>query len=396
MRNGDDMRIIFPTIAFTQDGGSIYNDLVNCLLEHGHKIVICRSDDKIKRTTLNIINNNFQILNIKTGNQFEKNLIKKGINMLLLEQQFILGINKHLKDYDFDLVLYATPPISLNGVVKFCKEKYNAKSFLMLKDIFPQNAIDLCMIKENSIIHKFFSRKEKRLYQISDYIGCMSNKNKEYLNKYDKSIQEKCHIFFNSIKLNSNIEKSTNFNVDYTTFLFGGNIGKPQNIKGLIEIIDELKSYSKAKFIIVGKGTEDIIVKQYSVENSINLTYVPYLEKKEYTELLSSADVGLISLDPRFTIANIPSKLPTYYHLKKPVLAITDKHTDLKEMILDEDCGWWCNATNKDEIINCIKEICESKEKQIQKGLNAFNYAKKYFDVEINVKQIEKFMEEIK
>lgn len=390
------MKIIFPTIAFSHNGGSIYNDLVNCLLEHGHEIVICRSDSTVEYTVLEKINDKFQILNIKTGNQFEKNLIKKGINMLLLEKQFVSGIKKYLSNYNFDLVLYATPPISLNGVVKYCKEKYKANSFLMLKDIFPQNAIDLGMIKENSMIHKFFSNKEKKLYQLSDYIGCMSNKNKEYLNKYGKEIINKSHIFYNSIKIDDKIEKKVDYNIEYTTFLFGGNIGKPQNIDGLIEIIDNLKSYSKAKFIIVGKGTEDSTVKEYSRENSVNLTYIPYLEKREYIKLLDSADVGLISLDPRFTIANIPSKLPTYYNLQKPVLAITDAYTDLKDMILDEDCGWWCNASNKQEIIDCIKEICESKEKQIQKGLNAFNYAKKYFDVEINVKQIEKFMEENK
>lgn len=390
------MRIIFLTISYNQNGNSIYNDLINSLINHNHQITICRSNCEIGKTTLKKVNENLHILDIQTGNQFEKNLIKKGINMLFLERQFIKAIKKNLQSYSFDLVLYATPPISLNGVVEFCKKNFNAKSFLMLKDIFPQNAIDLKMIKKNSFIHKFFSKKEEKLYRISDYIGCMSQKNKDYLKKYDLSIQQKSHIFFNSVKISDEKDEEIPASSQYTVFLFGGNIGKPQNINYLLKIIDYLKTYPKSKFIIVGKGTEKEIVENYAKTNSRNFKYINFLEKEEYENLLKSADIGLISLDPRFTIANIPSKLPTYYNLKKPVLAITDTCTDLKDMILENECGWWCDANDMENIINTIKEICESKEEQKRRGLNAYNYLKEYFDVEINVKQIENFMEETK
>ncbi|RGS74705.1 hypothetical protein [Coprococcus sp. AF21-14LB] len=103
-------------------------------------------------------------------------------------------------------------------------------------------------------------------------------------------------------------------------------------------------------------------------------------------------DVGLISLDPRFTIPNIPSKFQTYLKLKKPVFAMTDRNTDLKEMIEDHKCGWWCAADNEAEIIQTIKYICENKEEQIQKGKNGFEYLKQEFDVEKNVDKIEAFM----
>ena len=390
------MKIFFPTIAYKMNSGSIYNDLVDCLIEHGHQIVICKSCSNEKKSTISKINSNLTILDIKTGDQFEHNMIKKGINMMLLEKQFIYGIKKFLKNNQFDLILYATPPISLNGVVKFCKKKYNAKTFLMLKDIFPQNAVDLRIIKQNSFIDKVFSKKEENLYQLSDYIGCMSQKNLEYLRKFEDPIKNKAHLFFNSIRINKEEKFAQSAEKkDRTTFLFGGNLGKPQNISFLLNIIDNLKDYPLANFIIVGKGSEDFLVKQYSEKNSINFQYLPYLKKSEYDKLLKTCDVGLISLDPRFTIANIPSKLPTYYACRKPVLAITDEFTDLRDMIETEKCGWWCSANQKKQIIDLIKEICQSKDEQILRGLNARSYALKYFDVEQNVRQIEEFMEEL-
>lgn len=390
------MRIIFPTISYNQNDNSIYNDLIDSLINHNHQVVVCRSNCEIHKTTLRKINENLQILDVKTGNQFEKNLVKKGINMLLLEKQFIRAIKENLLSYSFDLILYATPPISLNGVVEFSKKHFNAYTFLMLKDIFPQNAVDLKIIKKSSLIYKYFAAKEEKLYRISDYIGCMSQKNKDYLKKYDLSIQKKSHVFFNSVKINNKNTKETFDSHEYTTFLFGGNMGKPQNINYLLKIIESLKTYPKSKFIIVGKGTEKEVVENYAKTNSINFKYINFLEKEEYENLLKSADIGLISLDPRFTIANIPSKLPTYYNLKKPVLAITDTCTDLKNMILENECGWWCDSNDMENIINTIKEICESKKEQKRRGKNAYVYAKKYFDVEINVKQIENFYNMIK
>lgn len=386
------MKILFPTIAYNINGSSIYNDIVNCLNEHGHEIIVCRSDSSINEDNLEYVNDRLKILHVKTNNQFEKNLIKKGVNMLLLEKQFIRAIKKELVTQSFDLILYATPPISLNGVISYCKSIYGAKAFLMLKDIFPQNAVDIGLMKYKSFIWRYMKKKEIKLYNISDYIGCMSKKNQEYLRQYGDKIYSKSDIFYNSVKINDELQFHSQKD-EKTRFLFGGNIGKPQNIGLLIEIIEELRNYNKAQFIIAGKGTEEIIIQEYAQHNQTNFQYFNYLPKEEYEALLDEIDIGLIMLDPRFTIANIPSKLPMYYNHGKPVLAITDTFTDLKEMITDEECGWWCSALDKRKIIELIISIAEGKDEQLKKGKNAYNYAKKHFDVEKNVEQIEKFME---
>ena len=82
-------------------------------------------------------------------------------------------------------------------------------------------------------------------------------------------------------------------------------------------------------------------------------------------------------------------------NLKKPVLALTDTNTDLKEIISNAKCGWWYDARNINEIILGIKQICENKQIQKIKGKNGFEYLKKNYDVNINVRQLEKFMEEL-
>lgn len=388
------MNILFVSMSLELGCKDLYCDLIDSLLKRKHKITVVRSLPNITKTTFYTQESGLDILDVKTGDPFSKNLFKKGFNQILIGTCLKNAIKRYLSNYSFDLLLYATPPVTLAGVVKYCKDKYHAKTFLMLKDIFPQNAVDLGMMSENGIIYKYFRNQEKKYYKYSDYIGCMSQANLEYVLKHNPEVsKEKVHIFPNSIEIDCT--GKTVFNEDKTVFMFGGNLGKPQNVSFLINLSRKLKDYSKAEFVIVGGGTEQKKIIEYvNNEKPSNLIFNKRLPQEEYEKLLQTADVGLISLDPRFTIPNVPSRMQSYMKLKKPIFAITDTATDIKDMILDNDCGWWCDARNLSDAEKIIKTICENKENQKKKGLNGFDFLKREFDVELNADKIEDFYNE--
>lgn len=388
------MNVLFISMSLELGCKDLYCDLIDSLLKRNHKITVVRSLPNITNTTFQQQESGLSVLDVKTGDPFSQNLLKKGLNQIMIGTYLKWAIKEYLSKENYDLILYATPPVTLAGVVKFCKEKYHAKTFLMLKDIFPQNAVDLGMMSKNGIIYKYFRNQEKKYYKYSDYIGCMSQANLEYVLKHNPEIKkEKIHIFPNSIEID--FTGKTIFNEGKTVFMFGGNLGKPQNVSFLIDLSRRLKGYSKAEFIIVGGGTEQgKIIEYVTNEKPANLKFSKRLPQEEYEKLLQTADVGLISLDPRFTIPNVPSRMQSYMKLKKPIFAITDTATDIKGMILDNDCGWWCDARNLSDAEKIIKAICENKENQKKKGLNGFEFLKREFDVELNADKIEDFYNE--
>ena len=115
-----------------------------------------------------------------------------------------MAIKKYFADVKFDLVLYPTPPVTQVTTVEYVKKRDGAKSYLLLKDIFPQNAVDIGMMKKTgpkSILYKMFRKKEEKLYKISDYIGCMSQANVDYVIKHNPGIDaSKVHINPNSVE----------------------------------------------------------------------------------------------------------------------------------------------------------------------------------------------------
>lgn len=383
-------KILFVSINYNEEQKNLYTDLVDALVDRGHLVTVITSNSNKS------FQKEYRQIGFKENITKNNNLIKKGISTIMVSFKFKKVIKKSISDTDtFDLILYATPPITFNSVIKFCKKRFNSKTYLMLKDIFPQNAVDLKMFSKKNPIYWYFRHKEKNLYKLSDYIGCMSEGNMKYLLEHNSNIsKKKVGIFYNSIKIREYDE--IDIKRKETIFIFGGNLGKPQNIPGLLNIVNKLSNYKFAKFIIIGSGSEDKEIKKFIEDNKPdNLILYEHLPRDKYEKKLLESDVGLISLDPRFTIPNIPSKLQSYMNLKKPILALTDTNTDLKEIISNAKCGWWYDARNINEIILGIKQICENKQIQKIKGKNGFEYLKKNYDVNINVRQLEEFMEEL-
>lgn len=97
-----------------------------------------------------------KILGVKTLNIQKTNIVEKGIGMLLLERQYLHAIRKYFTNVYFDLILYSTPPITFNQVIESEKKRCVARTYLLLKDIFPQNAVDLGMFSRKGLFYRFF------------------------------------------------------------------------------------------------------------------------------------------------------------------------------------------------------------------------------------------------
>ena len=118
------------------------------------------------------------------------------------------------------------------------------------------------------------------------------------------------------------------------------------------------------------------------------------VEKEEFERLVAASDIGLISLDYRFTIPNYPSRILTYLQAKLPILAITDTSTDIGLDIVSNDVGWWINNNNLKEFKETIYKILEelNEEKVDKKKINSYKFLENNFDVYYSYKKIvEKF-----
>lgn len=398
------LNVLFLTLSGMEDINErgIYPDLVRELSKKGLNVyVIFPREKRTKLPTEITTIGNIKLLKVKTGNITKTSFIEKGISTLLLEGQYLRAIKKYFSSIRFDLVLYSTPPITFERVIKYLKRRDNCKTYLILKDIFPQNAVDIGILKEGSLIWRYFRMKEKSLYQISDVIGCMSEGNVKYVLEHNNEIEkQKMEVFPNSIEpidIRRSGDRKTfekyNIPSHSTLFVYGGNLGKPQGIDFLLKISDNFDKVMNSHLLIVGSGTEYELIRRHLAEvNSKNVTLIQELPKIEYDQLLEVADIGLIFLDHRFTIPNFPSRLTAYMEHSLPVLAATDTCTDLKEVIIQSMSGLWSESGDIEAFISNANRLSIDVTLRGRLGINGRKYLEEHYDIRKNVKTITKHL----
>lgn len=404
------MNVLFLTLADYKSiyVHGLYSDLLRQFIEHGDTVYMVSSSDNSKPQETIIEEEHSKIVKVPIMMMQKTNIIKKGISMLTIDGKFKKRVKKYLGDVKFDLILYPTPPITLLGTVKYIKSRDRATTYLLLKDIFPQNAVDIGMMSKvglRGFLYQYFRYKEKQLYRTSDYIGCMSKANVEYVLQHNSYIDvNKVEINPNSIEVFdmsvSDVDRTFMRNkygipVNKKVFVFGGNLGKPQGISFMIECMSAVLELEDAFFLIVGDGTEYVKIENYLAEsNQENVRLMKRLPREDYDTLVGACDIGMIFLDHRFTIPNYPSRIISYMQAKIPVLAVTDPNTDIGKDITEGGFGWWCESNNQEDFRSTIEYILHEDTKKI--GIKGFEYLKRHFTVEQSYETIMKRYKETK
>lgn len=390
------MNIIFLTLYRLNniEERNIYSDLMRKFRDEGHQVyIVTPCERRLGLNTSLEESNGVKILNVKTLNVQKTNVIEKGIGTLLMENQYKAVIKKYLRGIQFDLITYSTPPITFTNVVKFLKHKNpNAITYLQLKDIFPQNAVDIGMFGEKSVFYWFFRRKEKALYRVSDYIGCMSPANVKFVVDHNPEVDtSKVEVAPNSVELTNTevpnvvvknaIREKYGIPVDKPVFIYGGNLGKPQGIDFLVKCLDANKGRKDCHFVVVGSGTEQQKIQTwYDTSKPENTTVLKALPKTDYDTLVQTCDVGLIFLDHRFTIPNYPSRLLSYLEYKMPVLCATDPNTDMGRIAEENGYGYWCESVRHEEFTALVDKMLASDRKAM--GEKGYQFLKENYLVE--------------
>lgn len=354
---------------------TLYSDLMREFQKHGHSVYVVSANEKRFESVPELYEDNgIKCVCMRIGNLTKCSLPEKAITMMTISQKYISGIKKYYSDIHFDLILYPTPPISFLGAVEHVKKKDNAKTYLLLKDIFPQNAVDIGIMSKigmKGLIYKHYRKQEKRLYRISDFIGCMSQANVDYVLKHNPEIRpEKVEVCPNCLDIRDmsvdavirrQIREKYGIPENKKVFVYGGNLGKPQGIPFLIECLKKSESISDAFFLIIGDGTEYGLLEDYvNTDKPSNVKLMKRLPKEDYDSMVGACDVGLIFLDHRFTIPNFPSRFLAYMQAKLPVLAATDPNTDIGKVIVDGEFGWWCESNDSGRFVDEIKKIIKA------------------------------------
>lgn len=339
-----------------------------------------------------------EVLYFRSGEIKNISKIKRAINETLLSYHAWSATKHFFKENHFDGIVYYSPTIFWGYLVKKLKSLWKCKSYLILRDIFPQWTLDNGLMKENSPIYRYFKFFEWVNYKNAGTIGVMSPSNLDFFKNTKQDIS-KFEVLYNWSEI-PDIQESTDtfrkkLNLEKKIVLFyGGNIGHAQKMIILVDLAKYLANKPEVHFLFVGKGDEvDLILDEVEKHKLENVTYLPSVDQNTYFEMLNEFDIGLFSLHPDHKTHNFPGKLLGYMAYSKPILGCVNKGNDLKDIVNNTKAGVIVDSDSENELRQAAKSLIDSEKVRKEMGANGRLLLSQLFSVKNACLQIEKALE---
>ncbi|MBY0245737.1 MAG: glycosyltransferase family 4 protein [Sphingobacteriaceae bacterium] len=391
------MNVLFIFSRHSQDprDSTLTKDLSDEFARQGVNVyIMTMSEKRDNQSTRMSIENGYNVLRVQTGNYFNcKTKLEKVKTIFTMPTQFVKAAKEHLKDITFDLIITHTPFVSSRKIILPLKQYFNCPAHLILWDIFPQNAWDIGIIR-NRRLFDFFKSSEIKMLQSYDNIWCMSDGNVEYIKKnYPELKNIAIERLYNSAKIkplpNINreaVRQQFGYTDEDIIALFGGNMGVPQCLENILELAKQAQVKCKnAKFLFVGHGTDTKRLMALANQMClINVKFIEQLPREDYENITVAADIGLVSLDQRFTVPNFPSKTTDYFKLQLPILASLDSCAaqDYGYFLTDiAKAGRFALAGDNEELFNRYFELYSNTDLRNTLGKNGRQFYEQELDV---------------
>lgn len=379
----------------TRVSAKMMHELACELLYRGYEPIVICPNDRDPRKVGYMELDGISIYKFPSGAVKNVSKIKRAINESLLSFNAWRYLSDIINSKKIDGVIYYSPSIFFGLLVNKIKMKWRCKSYLVLRDSFPQWLIDQQIIKSGSFIEKYFRFFEKINYKASDFIGLMSEKNHDIFVKQYPYI-ENTQVLYNwaDFRNEANVCPSSlveNLSlVGKVIFFYGGNIGHAQDMANLMRLAQNMSHIRNAHFLFIGQGDEVELVKDFISNNKLkNCTYLPSVTQDEYKSILKVVDVGLFSLAKNHSVHNFPGKLLGYMVNKLPILGSVNRDNDLQNIINNAGAGYvFCNGEDDDLFVKAMA-LAEDRALRNRLGENAFSLLKDQFSIESAVDKIE-------
>lgn len=334
---------------------------------------------------------NVNVLYFRSGEIKNTGKIKRAVNETLLSWQAWQAGKDFFKQNTFNGIIYYSPTIFWGSLVGKLCSLWKCKSYLILRDIFPQWTVDNGLLSKKSPAYWYFKLFESINHRFATYIGVMSPSNLAFFVQQGKNTSNFEVLYYWStlpaIPLKSDFYREKLNLKDRIVFFYGGNIGHAQKMMHIVQLAHQFKAYPNAHFLLIGKGDEvDLILRKKEELELHNLTYLDSVDQSTYFEMLSEFDVGLFSLHPDHTTHNFPGKLLGYMAYEKPILGCVNKGNDLKEILNEAKAGIIVNK--EEDLFHAALRLYASEETRIEMGKNGRILLRERFSVESASKQI--------
>jgi glycosyltransferase involved in cell wall biosynthesis len=359
---------IFTQYFYPHHGATsqLMTDLAKGLSQHGYTVNIF-TETQSKETTpesFSKININRTFSPVKSSTSIFSKIISSIFFLLGAVGYVMFNLSGNTP-----LLIASNPPYAgILGILFNIVSR--GKYYFLLQDIFPESAAMSGIMKQNSILYKFFSKIIYLTYKYSEYIIVLSTSMQEFLEKKYPDLKPKIKVIENWAiedipvvsKPENNFAQQHELDEIFTV-LYSGNLGRLHDIETITEAAKILKD-EPIKFVFIGDGAKTKIVNQ-AIENYQlqNILLLPYQPRELLPLSLTACDISLVSLIPGAESIVAPSKLYGMLAAGRGIISISVPNSYIDKLLTNSGCGVNVPPDNPQQLADIIRQLARDNQR---------------------------------
>lgn len=341
------MRIVLAADVFPplrSSGAVLLRDLALEWVRQGHAVtVLVPAPGQIEPWRMETMGA-VEVLRLRAPRTKDVGLLRRALAELWMP----FAMWRHLRgspwaDHRWDGVVWYSPTIFLGPLAWVLKRRCACRGYLILRDIFPQWALDMGLMRRG-LPYRFFKFVERLQYRVADVIGVQTKSALDYFAQKAERVESRLEVLQNWLADapagNCSISIARSSLAGRRIFVYAGNMGVAQGVGQLLDLAQAMRDRSDVGFLFVGRGTEAQLLRTSARQKGLdNVEFHDEIEPAEIPGLYAQCHVGLVALDARHRTHNIPGKFLSYMWAGLPVLASVNPGNDMVEMIAKERVG---------------------------------------------------------
>jgi glycosyltransferase involved in cell wall biosynthesis len=278
------------------------------------------------------------------------------------------------------VVLVITNPPTLPFIACIACKLLGAKLILRIEDLYPEVLVAAGILKENAMFVKVLNAIHFQLYKRADRIIVLGREMlKRVRTKIGEGVAHTALIThwadvdeITPLPRESNALLHSLGLMDKFVIQYSGNMGRTHDLESIIECAKILEPESGIHFLFIGSGAKEFWLRKTVGELGLkNVTILPPHPRADLIVSLNACDLAVISFVHGMAGVSVPSRMYNIMSAGKPILAVSDRKSELARVVSEENIGWVVNPASPALIADALMEANANRDLLQQMSVKA-------------------------
>ena len=337
------------------------------LVRRGHHVTVITGNSESKHEPGRFDRDGIDVIYI---NNFYNNSQTKVQKLWSFVKFIFQAIYTGSKEKNVDLVYATSTPLTIGAVALALRFIKGWRYVFEVRDLWPEFPIQVGAVK-NPVLIWLLRKFEKRIYKRSEHVVALSPGMQEGVVKAGTPIEKTTMIpnmskpdIFHPHEVNNEVVKRFNLDLSKFNVIHFGMLAVANGLEYIVNAALELKKRGdeSINFVFMGEGAMEPELKKFCKDNDLrNVQFLGNHPVGVVAEVTNCCNASITSFKNLPILAtNSPNKLFDSLSAGKPIIVNSAGWT--KEMVEQQNCGFYVNVEKPEELAEKLLEYKDKKQ----------------------------------